>query len=402
MRHPRIRSSRPLSLAARTVLSITVTAGLTTVMATPAHAQTFVGCSTAALNSAINNANANGGDTLFLDPGCTYDYTAAVSGEDATPTVTSPITVIGNDATIQRDPAATSAFRLLDVGNGGRLTAGLLTVKGGNPTGDGGGILVENGGTLIANALTISGNSANRGGGVEINAGGTATIRATSVDGNTAALAGGGIDNPGGNLTLNASKLTNNPAGTPKAGGEGGGYDQDDGTGVITTTVISGNTSAFAGGGIDHDGGPLTISASTISNNRALGVPTGTNHPGGGGMWTGALSASDATTVNGTVITGNAATSGDGGGIRNEFSGGLTLNGTTLVRNTAGDQAGGLYNGVGSTVHLRLSAITDNSAGTAPGGVFNAGTVTNVLTAIMANNPTNCVPSPNPVPGCFN
>lgn len=401
MRHLRIRASRR-ALATRTVLSIAITVGVTTVVATPAHAQTFVGCSTAELNTAITNANANGGDTLFLSPGCDYDYTAAFSGEDATPTVTSPITIIGNGATIQRDPAATNAFRLFDIGNGGKLAAGGLTIKGGNPTGDGGGILVESGGTLNANGLSISGNTANRGGGVELNSGSTATIRATSIDGNTAGLAGGGIDNPGGSLTLNLSKLTNNTAGTPAVGGGGGGYDQDDGTGVITATIISGNTSAFAGGGIDHDGGPLTVSASTIANNRALGVPTGSNHPGGGGIWTGAFNASETTTINGTLITGNSATSGDGGGIRNEFSGGLSLNASTLINNTAGDQAGGLYNGVSSTAHLNMSTITKNSSGTAPGGVYNAGTVTNTLSAIIANPPTNCTPSPNPVPGCIN
>jgi hypothetical protein len=402
MRYPSIRSSRPIALAARTVISITVTAGLTTLTTTPAHAQTFVGCSTTDLNTAITNGNSSGGDTLVLSPGCTYDYTAAFSGEDATPTITSPITFIGNGATIQRDPAATNAFRLLDIASGGKLKAGALTVKGGNPTGDGGGILIENGGTLDASDLTISGNSANRGGGVEINAGGTATIRSTSIDGNTAALAGGGIDNPGGSLTLKKSKLTNNTAGTPLVGGGGGGYDQDDGTGVITDTTISGNTSAFAGGGIDHDGGPLTVSASTIANNQALGVPTGSNHPGGGGIWTGAFNTSETTTINGTVITGNSATSGDGGGIRNEFNGGITLNGSTLINNTAGDRAGGLYNGVGSTAQLNMTTITRNSSGTAPGGVYNAGTVTNTLSAIISNSPTNCTPSPNPVPGCSN
>jgi hypothetical protein len=400
MRHPRIRLSPRTALATGVLTSIAIAVGLATV--TPADAQTFVGCSPADLNTAIMNANTNGGDTLFLSPGCTYDYTTASSDEDATPTITSPIILFGNGATIQRDPTTASTFRLLDIGNGGSLTASMVTIRNGNPTGDGGGILVENGGKLATSAVTISDNSASRGAGVEINAGGTANIRATTITRNTAGLAGGGIDNPGGSLTLFASRLTNNTAGTPLVGGGGGGYDQDDGTGVITASLISGNTSAFAGGGIDHDGGPMTISGSVIANNRALGVPTGTNHPGGGGIWTGPFNTSETMTINASTITGNSATSGDGGGIRNEFAGTVTLNATILSANTAGDRAGGLYNGIGSTAHLNLSAITLNTSGTEPGGVYNAGTVTNTFTVIVANSPTNCTPSPNPVPGCIN
>ncbi|MFF9646631.1 hypothetical protein [Kitasatospora aureofaciens] len=381
-------------------MGVTIPAVFATIPA--AYAQTFVGCSTADLNTAITNANNSGGDTLFLSPGCDYDYTSALTGEDATPAITSRITIVGDGATIRRDPAATGTFRLIDIANGGTLSAWGLTIKNGNPTGDGGGVLVQGGGTLNATALTISGNTANRGAGVEINAGGTATIRATTIDGNTAALAGGGIDNPGGSLDLSVSRLTNNTAGTPLVGGGGGGYDQDDGTGTITATLISGNTSTFAGGGIDHDGGPLHVSFSTISNNRALGVPTGSNHPGGGGIWTGPFNAAETLTVDATTITGNSATSGDGGGIRNEFAGVLNLNASTVSDNNAGDRAGGIYNGVGSTINLKLSRIIRNTSATAPGGVYNAGTVTNSLSAIVVNSPTNCTPSPNPVPGCIN
>jgi hypothetical protein len=106
--------------------------------------------------------------------------------------------------------------------------------------------------------------------------------------------------------------------------------------------------------------------------------------------------------VDATTITGNSATSGDGGGIRNEFAGVLNLNASTVSDNNAGDRAGGIYNGAGSTVNLKLSRIIRNTSATAPGGVYNAGTVTNTFSAIAVNSPTNCTPSPNPVPGCIN
>ncbi|GAA3053493.1 hypothetical protein GCM10020000_39190 [Streptomyces olivoverticillatus] len=140
----------------------------------------------------------------------------------------------------------------------------------------------------------------------------------------------------------------------------------------------------------------MTISASAITNNRALGVPTGSNHPGGGGIWTGAFNAAETMTINGTAITGNSATSGDGGGIRNEFMGALTLNATTLRGNTAGGRAGGLFNGVGSTAHLNSSAVTRNTSSTAPGGVYNSGTVTNTSSTITANSPHELRFKPQP------
>ncbi|MEU5543334.1 hypothetical protein AB0G85_13215 [Streptomyces sioyaensis] len=400
MNHPRIRSLCPTVRSARTVTGMALLVGLTTLAApTPAHALSFVGCSTTALNTAITNANNNGGDTLFLSPGCDYDYTAPFAADSAAPAISTPITVLGNGATIRRDPTATSDFRLLDIANGGNLKLSFLTVKGGKlTTADGGGILVENGGELRASTTTISDNAADRGAGVEINDGGTADIHTSTITRNSAGLAGGGIDNPGGTLTLTASRLTDNSAGAPEVGGGGGGYDQDDGTATIRLSTISGNTSVFAGGGIDHDGGPLTVIGSTITNNTANG---GGTHGGGGGIWTGPFETSATMTLSATSVTNNSAPNGNGGGISNDFGGPLTLNATSVTGNTAA-KAGGLYNIEGGTVALNFSTISRNTATTAPGGVYNAGTVTNTLSSINANSPTNCTPSPNPVPGCIN
>ncbi|MFG2863075.1 right-handed parallel beta-helix repeat-containing protein [Streptomyces sioyaensis] len=379
---------------------MTLTAGLTAFLtASPAHAVGFVGCSTGALNTAIGNANTNGGGIIQLSPGCDYDYTTPFSGDTAAPAITSPITVLGNGATIRRDPAATTDFRILDIANGGRAGLSRLTIKGGKFTaGDGGGILVEDGGTLRTNNTTVSDNAANRGAGIEINEGGTADIQLGTITRNQAGLAGGGIDNPGGSLTLTNSQLTDNSAGSPEVGGGGGGYDQDDGTGTIRATTISGNTSVFGGGGIDHDGGDLTVTGGEISDNTASG---GGVHGGGGGIWTGSFENGAPMTVSGTTVTGNHAPNGHGGGISNLFGAQLVITGSTVTNNTAALGAGGLYNIEEGTVYLRMSTISQNTADAAPGGVYNAGTITNMLSTITLNSPTNCTPSPNPVPGCI-
>jgi hypothetical protein len=67
------------------------------------------------------------------------------------------------------------------------------------------------------------------------------------------------------------------------------------------------------------------------------------------------------------VLSGNSAT--EGGGIDNDASGALTVQGSTLTGNKAGDSGGGLYN-LG-TATLRQSTLSGNTAGSDGGGIFN-------------------------------
>jgi hypothetical protein len=80
---------------------------------------------------------------------------------------------------------------------------------------------------------------------------------------------------------------------------------------------------------------------------------------------------------------------GDGGGIDN--NGAVTLTGSTLSGNHAGDRGGGRYDN-GGTVTFTSSFVQGNTALQA-GGIVTA-------TPITATTPTNCIGSPSPVPGC--
>ncbi|MFF5488803.1 hypothetical protein ACFY7Y_20145 [Streptomyces virginiae] len=110
-----------------------------------------VPCDTAALISAIQAANSSNDSRLSLASQCTYHLTTAYAGQDGLPAITKRITVLGNGATIQRDPSASGPFRILDVASGGNLEVRKLTVKGGSITWQpelGGGILVQAGGAV--------------------------------------------------------------------------------------------------------------------------------------------------------------------------------------------------------------------------------------------------------------
>ncbi|WP_073779447.1 hypothetical protein [Streptomyces sp. MJM1172] len=76
-------------------------------------------CSTPSLISAIRTANDGDDSRLILAPHCTYHLTTAYAGQDGLSAITKRITVLGNGATIQRDPSASGSFRILDVASGG-------------------------------------------------------------------------------------------------------------------------------------------------------------------------------------------------------------------------------------------------------------------------------------------
>ncbi|MFE2509442.1 hypothetical protein ACFXC9_13440 [Streptomyces naganishii] len=358
------RSARCTVSTARALALIPLVAGLASV-SNPAAAQSLrphsVRCDTAALIAAIDDANANGGGELSLSRRCVYDFRAPVSGQDATPAITVPLTIKGNGATLLRDPATTSHFRLIDVAVGGTAAVSHLTIRNGDVTGDGGGVLVQKGGTFRGVSIT--------------------------VQGNTASGDGGGIDDRG-TLKLTGSLITDN---TALLGG--GLYIEPGGTAdVIRTTVRDNKANSFAGGGVVNDSGAITIARDLIVGNS---VATGD----GGGLWN-----DGQMTVNDSEIADNTARD-HGAGVTNAQGGKATFNQSTIRNNRAGLQAGGIYNvNADSTVVLNVSRVVKNSSANAPGGVYNgAGSaVVNKRSTIAENTPTNCTGSPSPVPGCTN
>jgi hypothetical protein len=247
------------------------------------------------LREAIINANANAqthddcpagsgaSDTIMLAAGSTYtltDFVDTNDGQNGLPSITSPITIQGNRATIRRDPSlscsldvsiATTEFRIFHVAIGGNLTLNQVTVSQGCADGPtfpavwGGGIL--NRGTLTLTNSTFSTNAATTsGGGIFNHSSGTVTIMSSTLSGNSATN-GGGIINNGGTATIQSSTLSMNSA-------TNGGGIFNNGMVTISNSTLSGNSATSTGGGIRNDGGTATIQNSTLSGNSA---------PNGGG-----------------------------------------------------------------------------------------------------------------------
>ncbi|WP_027660456.1 hypothetical protein [Salinispora fenicalii] len=432
-----------------------------------------VPCKTDKLIQAIVYANNNQGGVLELAKDCTYTLTRSDDEGNGLPIIEERITLLGDNTKIVRADNA-ELFRILNVGRSGHLKVKDLVIKGGKvgplvinipvdgaadpgemppfsnsadapqdgdpggvmpPCGDcgkdakndhherhsndGGGVLVQDGGTAEFEKTHLVDNQAGGVGGGIANFGKTELYH-TTADGNAALLPGGGIFNAGV-LKISKSKVTTNN--TVSAGGgiaNGAKFiaaDRRDiagGTVRIEKAEIADNATFGPGGGLSDVGGDTTIERSQIKRNMA----------GSGG----GISAVDRSNLHlkETELQGNVADV-DGGGLnlrdgavanvvkseikknRSVRGGGVanhrsmvTFRDSTISDNFAGSRAGGVYN-VRGEVDLSNSKVSHNRSTFAPGGAFNERgefTVDN-KSAIKGNSPTNCEGSPDPIENCF-
>lgn len=160
-----------------------------------------------------------------------------------------------------------------------------VVVTGNTATSGGGGLYVDDWGTVYARSTKFTGNTASYGGGVftywaDVNLVKT-TITGNEVVGNGAS--GGGLYTEYGVLRMTGGSISNNTAGTPGVPGAGGGWYDRYGNVVLTGVHIDGNTADGGGLGagayLDYD--VVDINRGTISRNDALGAGSD-----GGGIYT--------------------------------------------------------------------------------------------------------------------
>ncbi len=265
-------------------------------------------------------AGSAGADIISLAAGSTYVLSDQdpnnLDGEvNGLPEIHNQVTIDGNAATIQRDPALFSGTAC----GGGGVKFRIFYVSG---LGD-----------LTLNNLTIQNGCANVGGlfgaGGAIFNRGTLSLVNVTLSNNEALRSGGAIHNDG-TLTLTGSTVSNNAVTAIEAGG-GGIVNR--GSMQVLQSTISGNSSAGAGGGVDTGMvdtgvGNATFANSTVSGNVSEGD--------GGGIFNRSLST---TVVNSTVLlnrgTNSSLTTGLGSGI---YVGSGTV---TLTNSLVAQQANG-------------------------------------------------------------
>ena len=226
------------------------------------------------------------------------------------------------------------------------LTLKDTRILGNNAT-NGGGIFAYDGSTINADNATVSGNKAANGGGLYLwNTSGSilADLRNSFIENNTATGWGGGIFT-NTNVKVNANN-----------------------------TKLQSNTAAAAGGILLWNNSSATLNNTEVSGNKATG--------NGGGV-----SVYDATcsltTSNGTVFRENSGYRG--GGI---FSSGgtVTVEDSTLEKNTATDDGGAIAATQNSSLTVRNSKVLENKAVDTAGGILAEKSTLEVTDSIVDGN----------------
>jgi len=263
-------------------------------------------------------AGDTGPDTILL----TTDVSLLQSnnnnfGPNGLPVITSEITLEGGGHSVVRDIMVGGPFfRLFTVDE--ELTLREVTVSGGNSQGDGGGIQVRDGATLILEDSTVTDSSLQdgktNGGGIWAGTESTLILRNTTVSRNDArggafypSGAGGGIYTRG-ELLLTDSTVENNSASERDGGGI---FAAADATVTIDNSSIEANGVAYGGNGAGifaDSGSTLVIRNSFLTDNATYG--TNNDLPGGGG---GIFTRGKSLTLTNSTVQGNRAFRGGGG-----------------------------------------------------------------------------------------
>jgi hypothetical protein len=279
------------------------------------------------------------------------------------------VTITGPGASLLA-VSGNNASRVMEIQGGSAALSGLTVTGGKSASGDNGGGLLNDGGTLTLTNVTISGNTSDDEGGGLYNNNGPLTLTNCTITVN-AAHTGAGLYNNQGTLTLTDSTISDNtfnlntPGGVVSGTISGGGLKSLGGTLTMTDCTISGN-SARSGAGLFTSFTTTNLTGCVINGNSAAAYNGYPANPNGGGMYI----EGGMVSLYGCTISDNSAVNGNGGGVYNNNST-LTLTNTTVTGNTAAAKGGGLYNFNAGTLTLINATVTGNSASNGS-GVYNS------------------------------
>ena len=233
-------------------------------------------------------------------------------------------------------------------------------------------------------AGTITGGNAMYGGGVNVDNGGTFAMNNGTISKNTATQGGGVYVGKGGSFEMKGGTIEDNTANS-----QGGGVSVF-GDCTVDNGKILGNEAASGGGIALNPGSSFSMTDSLVDGNNALNGSGGgisinnkgaeisisgstisnnhAEHPESWGGFGGGIDAANGIlSVTNSKITGNTANSG--GGMRTGEN--VTIQNTEISDNNVKYNGAGIYNGGNLT--MESGTISGNTAGKLGGGVFNPG-----------------------------
>lgn len=351
------------------------------------------------LREAVMEANNNPGDyeivlsegtyTLTIDgaldlDGATGDLNIRNQGRVMIAGAGAEATII--DANGLFDPQQGSGDRVFSV-QGGTLVLEAVTITGGGSThfsGHGGAIVAYYDSTVTVVDSVLSGNTATFGGAIASQFGATVQVINSTIAENSAYNGGGVYLWDGGTVEISNSTFSDN-----SARNSGGAVFVYEGALNIADSVISGNFAEVSGGGIHILQTEATVTGATLAGNM-VGRTGGVTSSGGGAIYNrGTLSVASST------ISGNSAITAHGGGVHNGEDGSATIVNSTISGNSTWNNGGGIFN-EGGTVTVAHSTVANNRADDKPtyfelaegmgGGAFNeSGTFTLSHSIVVGN-----------------
>lgn len=362
--------SGPRRLATAAPLALVAAAAIVALPTSTAVAQTFTVTTTddggtGSLRQAVADANTAGGtNRIVLAPGLTYQLTDCGAG--ALSITAGALTIEGHGSTVEQTCAGDG---VIGAAGNESLTVEDTIITGGDSTGGGGGIATT--ADLTLTHATVTGNkAAGPGGGVQV-LGGSLSLHLTDSDvtNNRSTSSGGGVAAAISTVVIAGGHISDNTAGDA-----GGGLWVTDAT--VTDTAFHHNTAGSGGGGVSISN-DSTFTRVAIADNKAQG---------GGGI----DSQFGSLTLEHSTVTGNEATTNDGGGL--SMFGSATIRSSVVNNNTAALFGGGVEGDVtlrdsevsgnraanhagidASQVDIEGSTIASNQATTGVGGVFASG-----------------------------
>jgi hypothetical protein len=186
-------------------------------------------------------------------------------------------------------------------------------------------------------------------------------------------LGGGAAANFGGFLRFDNCHLTSNGTGGAGGSAAGGAILNVSGRLHVENTVLTGNSLDGNGGAIALLGGSAVIRRATIRENDARALF------GGGGVGGGIFSRGVLTVIGSTIAAnragdiGGLSHAGSGGGIHNDRQGTLWLRDSAVIGNSVEfiGWGGGIRND--GLMALKNTTVAANYAGTFGAGIFNEG-----------------------------
>ena len=177
-----------------------------------------------------------------------------------------------------------------------------------------------------------------------------------------------------GGAILNAGTLLLDGVGVADsfAAGNGGGiYSTRELT--VRNSRIDGNQAGNGGGIETTSGSKLTVDRSTISGNTA------TSGQGGG-----IRNSNGTITIVGSTVLGNAAGTGGGGGVFSSRT--LTIDDSTISGNTSTGRGGGVNIGIAGSHTITNSTIAENYSAISGGGIESGYADLTITNSIVAKN----------------